>query len=707
MFLGSNLSSGPNQHYLPKFLQKPFGIRPKRKEIWVFSRDTPPERRKIKRVGSSDYFYSYPARAGERTLDDKITELEDGISKKLLSIRAKPVGATIHARRAAEIIDHLVPRTAHVRLNLARGLRTMADGIWAVLSDDGKLQALIGLDEEEPNEAFRRAIAEKLQQIDGIENLGIPLHVIEKVAIFQAKEHFASLSADILPPLRELFSSWLQRSDGFIRDTHNTVLETVSSSAPRIGLLEELDWSVQAGPPDGAILPDCVAIAYDGAGQSAPAMFADWKRVSAIVLPIAPQKLLVGAASNTYLKNLPDFNCNAAGCSHDFFLAPQNNDYLLELQSVLGERSTQVIDDGIGAALAPYTAALTKEMQDDTPLFPLDLVKGSSKPFQFELSFIGCGEEGELRELSNAIVGVVESLATALPLERLEGITVASNYLEAVASLDRGYENSCAPNVVPEKIGQGVARTILVKRKGHWKTRIVSDSRLALALLTDDEATVNWATYIFTRQLAEVAIPEIMERSLPGIWMSEISDPLHNFLYPSMHPAIVSYLTSHICAGFGDKAQLSADKRCVLMGAIRELKAAVLAARLEYRSHGKLDVLLGIAMPRISYVLQSAADLLGHCCASGEDPISPNGELSEALEDAGLEHWLPIFGDRLERFRLRFGRWESIDEFLVLDLHVERLMWQFGLLPWLGPCGVRVEVPIETDLDELMSDTEV
>lgn len=50
---------------------------------------------------------------------------------------------------------------------------------------------------------------------------------------------------------------------------------------------------------------------------------------------------------------------------------------------------------------------------------------------------------------------------------------------------------------------------------------------------------------------------------------------------------------------------------------------------------------------------------------------------------------------------MRFGQWECFDEFLALDVHVERLMWQMGMLPWHGPEGVRVEVPIFTDIERL------
>ena len=655
-------------------------------------------------MGASDHFYSYPAIAGERTLDDDITDVEDGISKKLNLIRAKQIGSIIDAADAAEIIDHLVPRTAHVRVSMERGLRMMADGIGTILGDEDRVQTLIGLDEKEPNEAFRKALAEKLQEFEDVQSLGIPMRVIERVAFFQAKENFGPIAANALPALRELLSSWLQSSDGVVREAHNKTVKTVSNSAPRMSLLKELDWAIQSAPKEGAVLPDCAAIAFDSAGESSPAMFADWKNVAAIVMPIAPDRLLVGAAKNIDAREFPDFNSDAARCSHDFFLAQENNEYLVRLQGLLGQRSTKLIEDGVNGAFAQYRVSLPKPRDKDEPLFPVDLITPSSEPWQYELTFIECGDTTDIQEVSDAVSGILSVLTQALPLQRLDGITVATDYLGAVAALDRGHEEASVPESVPEEIGRGVARTISVKRDGRWKERIIIDASVAFTLLVDDKTTVDWAAYIVTRQLTEVAITEIIERSLPGVWMSKIDDPLHSFLYPSMHPAIIGYLTSHICAGFGDTAQQSIEKRALLMSALHELKSAVLSARLEYRSHGELDTLVAVAMPRISYALQFAADLLGHCAASNEDPFDIEGELSAALTDVGLENWFPTCRDQLEQFRMRLGRWESFDEFLALDIHVERLMWQLGMLPWQGPEGIRIEVPLGTDIDRLVRD---
>ncbi len=699
------MSSGPNQHYLPRFLQKPFGIRPKRNEIWVFARGAAPESKPRKSVGASEYFYSDPATDGARTLDDDITDIETPISRKLASIRAEPVGAAVNSTNAAEIVNHLVPRTAHVRVNMERGLRMMAHGIQTILSDDDRIQTLMGLDEDEPTEAFQKSLTEKLGEIEGIENLGLPEGLIERIAFIAAKENFATLAVDTLPILRDLFGSWLETTDGFVRETHNKTLEKISTSSSRLKLLENLNWTVQAAQREGAILPDCAALAVDQSGQAAPAMFSDWKQVSAVILPVAPDKLLVGAATEFDVAQLLDFNEEAARCSHDFFLAPMTSEYLTGLHKLLGERSMKLVEDGVNGAMESYLAIVPKPRDKDALLFPADLINQSSEPWQYELSLIDCGDAENVQELSNTIQGIVASLAQALPLHRLDGITIASDYRAAVTSLDRGYKGASAPDTAPEEIGQGIARTMSVQRGGGWKDRIILDARAAFALLAEESDTVEWGLYLLVRQLTEVAISEMIERQLPGVWMEPISDPLHGFLYPSVHPAIFGYLASHISAGIGDSQHHVSVKRELFITALGDLKSAGLAARLEYRYHGDLDRLLGIVMPRISYALQFAADLLGHCAASGADPFDADGEFSAVLSDVGLQQWFPIFRDRLERLRIRLGRWESFDEFLSLDVHVERLMWQLGMLPWHGAEGVRIEIPLGTDIDKLLEST--
>jgi hypothetical protein len=134
------------------------------------------------------------------------------------------------------------------------------------------------------------------------------------------------------------------------------------------------------------------------------------------------------------------------------------------------------------------------------------------------------------------------------------------------------------------------------------------------------------------------------------------------------------------------------------------MREEILAARLAYRYSADLDTLLSVAKSRIRHVLLFSADLLGHCAAIHLEAAPSGSELDDALQRAGLQSWLPRFANDLEMHRQRLGQWDSFDEFLAFNVHVERLMWQLGMIPWDTGAGLRVEVPLWTDVGALLAD---
>lgn len=81
-------------------------------------------------------------------------------------------------------------------------------------------------------------------------------------------------------------------------------------------------------------------------------------------------------------------------------------------------------------------------------------------------------------------------------------------------------------------------------------------------------------------------------------------------------------------------------------------------------------------------MLKFAASLAGHCASTGVAPLDAMGPLAEALDKAGLGRWFDVYRADLERFRHRLGRWESFNEFLAFNRHVERLLWGVGMILW-------------------------
>ena len=197
------MNGGPNQHYIPKFLLRGFGIRKRRVEIWHFGVDEPPERRRIKRTGSDDCFYSRPSVDGQPTLDDAISALEPRLAETHRDMRSKSPEEVIDPDEAAAIVAHMLVRTAHFRSSFLDGVARLLGRIGALFAEPAKVKQLAGLDSDAPMKRFRELVASELAGRSEIARLGIPQQLLERVAFVGLKE----ASADLLGQSQELVST--------------------------------------------------------------------------------------------------------------------------------------------------------------------------------------------------------------------------------------------------------------------------------------------------------------------------------------------------------------------------------------------------------------------------------------------------------------------------------------------------------------------
>lgn len=698
-----------NQHHIPRFLQRGFAVAGSGGfKIWRF--DTERARKKpssIRSTGAEEHFYSEPSTDGSPTLDDLITDQENLLSDKLIALRSQPSGAVVDSHQAAELVNHLAPRTAHLRQTLERGMRQLVTGAAELISQQDKIEHLLGLDKPEPTEAFTTRFSEelkKVQQVEQVAELGLPDRVLERIAFQQARENFDAAMVEIMPMFDRLFAGWLENSSEVARTGHNKALSSTQGQNARFDHLANLHWTLAPAPPEGAILPDCVAVAYTLSGMS-PLMLADLDETTAIAMPISSQAILVGTPGET--RPLAEgFNRDAARVSHRFFLSATNDAVIADLRHLIDERASQLVEDAVQHAfkdlLPPVVPALEVGSDHDSD----DNSVGSVTPrLSWELSLLGMFDTvDDAADLTEAIRGIVTAVGYSLPLSRLEGITFSSDYRMALSQIDRGIEDVGPPSSVDPAIGMGIAQTVNVVRDGTIMCRIVVDSGVGFGLLSDEPATVDWATAVLIRQLMLASLTEVVDVSLPGIILQPIADPLQGWLYSAVSAAQDGYVVSHMASGFGDPEELTNGWRRLLTEALDRLREVVLPARLAYRYDGDLDALLAITMPHVRNVLQFAAELLGHSAGRGVTAVDPGSNLAAALERIGLKNWLPRYAGDLETCRLGYGKWQSFDEFLTLNVHVERLMWQLGMIPWANENGMRVEVPLGTDAEALMTD---
>jgi Protein of unknown function (DUF4238) len=700
--------AGNNQHHIPQFLQRGFAVADSGGlKIWRFDTVRMPNKpNSIRSTGTEKHFYSEPLSDGSSTLDDVITGQENPLSDKLNELRSQPIGTDVDSNLAAELVNHLAPRTAHLRQTLERGMRQLVSAAAELITQQDKIEHLLGLDKSAPTKAFTDRFSEelqKVQQMEQVADLGLPDAVLERIAFQYTRENFDAAMVEIMPMFERLFEGFLEGSSDIAREGHNKALSSNNGPNARFDHLATLRWTLAPAQPEGAILPDCVAVAYTAEGVS-PLMFADLHEASAVVMPISSKIILIGTLADTS-QPLGDFNREAARVSHRFFLSATSDPEIADLRQQIDERASQLVEDAVRHAFKDFMPPIGTVLENGAAGAIADDSDGSVTPaLNLQLSLLGMYDTVEAAgALTDAIRGIVSAVGYSLPLSRLEGITLSSDYGEALSQIDRGIEGVGPPSTIDPAIGNGIAQTVNVMRTGKITCRIVVDSGVGFGLLSDDSATVDRATNVLIRQLMLVSLTEVVDVSLPGVMLQPITDPLQSWLYNAVSSALDGYVVSHMASGFGDPLELASGWRQLLTEALDRLRETVLPVRLAYRYNGDLEALLAATMPNIRHVLQFAADLLGHCAALGMAASEPESDLAVALERMGLKNWLPRYAADLETCRQSYGKWQSFDEFLTLNVHVERLMWQLGMIPWSNDDGMRVEVPLGTDAEALLA----
>lgn len=702
--------SGKNQHYIPQFLQRGFSVAGShKKKIWKIHKGDwlPTKPGSINRIASESCFYSKPSADGLCTLDDEITNEENSIAAILQSLRGAGVGASVNSVDASELVCHFSPRTAHLREVFERGMRQIVVGAAKVLTDADRVKSMIGIDQQEPNEAFRTHVVSALRKDGLLASLPLPEAVVERIAFHMGKEQFQNNFDKNLPSMKEAFSNFLDRTGETVRSGHNKALSKQGGPGKRRELLRIFRWEIIAAPREGAVLPDCVAMAIDREEGVTPFMLARNDDCRAVVMPLDECLLLLGVCGGFKLP--PDFNYNreAARASHNFFLASSNREEVQKLQSVIGERSSAKIDESVQESLSKFLQSASKscyrreEVVEETPSWREKWA--TQYPLGFKVS-VECADETTAKSIGDKVGQLANVIGQSLPMNRLEAVTFAFDYPKALREVDLGMSDLPQPTTTDGKVGRGIGKEVLVVRDGIIKSQIVMDSCVSNSLISEEVGHNLWASSAIAQQLVNVSLTEIVDEALPGGLLRPAPDYYTGVLYGPVAGAALGYISAYLCAGFGDPEQKVADSRQLLTDSLHHMHETVLSARLAYRSHGDVDKLLGVTFPLIRNVLMFASDLLGQASAL-EAEVTPSGSALEgALKKTGLNFWLSCYKADLDRFRLRLGAWESFDEFTAFIVHVERVMWQLGMIPWKDGEGVRVEIPLGSDAEALMAD---
>lgn len=356
---GGNLS-GRKQHHIPQSLLRGFGkAKGKKTQVAVYDRDGRTYTAATDGIGAARNFYSPLAADGEgETLDDRITTYETGLAGVLANLRATPFGDRVDPHVAAELVTHLSIRCAHLRSTYEEAASQTVGFISGVFGDVAKTRELIGLNSDAPSSIVTEELDKLWEQFGAALSAdGVTKRHFTEILFGHLKANFEEIFAGQLPAFAAAFADMTSQAGAIATRGQTGAMERTLAPEARIEKLSHLEWTMEAAPDEGAVLPDCVAVALTSDGRYQPIMLADLDEVVLTFMPVSHDRLLVGRKANSI--PLPiGINGLSASCSWDFFVAPDHLGKLKKLNSTIRTQAggilSQIMDDAFqSASVAP------------------------------------------------------------------------------------------------------------------------------------------------------------------------------------------------------------------------------------------------------------------------------------------------------------------------------------------------------------------
>jgi hypothetical protein len=671
--------AGKRQHYVPRLLQRGFLHDPsdEAERTWLHRRGADARLVGISDVGVEDWFYSRRSLDATPTLDDAITDLERDLGASVGALRASTPGGSIDAGEAARTVVHLVMRTAHLRRVISGGMASITNEIESMFTDPARLGGMIGLSGPTLASVVSNAIRDSAKELVPA---GIPAAFSERLIAFELRELGERIVEQAIATLGPIFPRLFSGLAGKVRDAHNSILATSPKSNGWVAALATFEWTVEAGVD--LILPDAVALARDDDGPFMPLLFTKAADARAVVMPISPDRILVGRVTGSAPIDLGGFNRQAAASCEAFFIGakPFNEG---RLNALIGSATANVIEETISVAVREAEETRSTAGMVAAPVEPHAVTQ---QRFSYSVRLADFGDEILAKEFGDVLHGVVGALARNLPLHDLDGFTLAVDYHGALATLDRG--DSDLPPVTSRALGYGVgvANPVTVIRDGVCKEHLVIAAGLAEMWLSPDTEVRATGLHMLVKMLAGIAHST---RYASAREINFTPDAMGRELHLAVATAPAGYWSARQAAFVApDQGKIFAD---LVIDSLDFAEREIAKERARIPESGGISNTTMRALECVSAVVGHAADWLGHRDGLAEGQAFAGSDLYERLKTRGLDRWIELLGRDLAAC---YGPDDVLNLEVVTSLsrHVERLFWSFGIYCWPEDNDVRCSV---------------
>ena len=319
--------AGKQQHFIPQHYQEPFVIPGGGDRLWMFRKGHPCGIKVARKNSATQrYFYSKPSQDGSPTLDDLVTDYEYSLHAIVDQIREVQVGEEIDSLKIAKVVTHLSVRSSHMRGVLRESVSAVTSAIQAAVH--GELgSTLTELPRNQPPRKIYQMISEELKKLGILKFTQITEETIINLLYFMLRENSRVILSEVLPQFTGILEALNAGVEKTIRNAHTSALLKAMAPEAWITRLSQLVWHVVPAPSDGAILPDCTSIGFDG-DEWKPLLFIGASKLNVVALPLAPDRLAIGRTEKNQNVDISQFNRHAVQASYSFFLSSYTSEEL-------------------------------------------------------------------------------------------------------------------------------------------------------------------------------------------------------------------------------------------------------------------------------------------------------------------------------------------------------------------------------------------
>lgn len=330
-------------------------------------------------------------------------------------------------------------------------------------------------------------------------------------------------------------------------------------------------------------------------------------------------------------------------------------------------------------------------MPDDTA----EELPPPTAPESISVTVRGWGDEESAPRLAHFVAEVAREFSRCIDLANLDGLTLAGDYAQALAELDRGYETSFV--LTPsDDIAIGVAMTPSVIRDGHLKSHIVLNANLAAAMMDQDHELHRTSIHTLAHEAAHVEITAAFDRCFPNVLLRARRANLHDHCrWEVILACWDEYAATRISATFGEDPTDGYEQTFITsLAETRESANRLIRA---YRRHGDHGRIMGEVYGEYGRLMKYAAYHLGNLDGHGID-LQARARTIGAMEG----HWFTPYLERLQAglrdLWSEFGRWSSTQPFEAIGDIADDMVREGGVrVSNEGEGRVRIDVPFTPD----------